>query len=156
MPPMDMTPPVPKAGGWTLLVVCEDSLESSWYKRRCNALRYAFVTNMSASDTTDGLIACGPAGFYTHTMGDRHPDAGSKDIVEGLVPNSIKDLVKQCESDEVQEIVGPFTQKRTQLLESPHGRRVRGVQAVARDIFGASREAVDKMAVLNAKQNSQT
>jgi len=109
---------------------------------------------MAANDTIDNLTVCKPAGFYIYTMESQHPDAGNKNIAEGLFSHFIKNLVKQCRFDEVQKIVGPFMQKWTQLLENLHRRHVSGIQTVAVDNFGISREEVDNMVVLNAKQNS--
>lgn len=144
--------PAPGGSGWTLLVVSEDGPESRWYERRCEALRYAFVTRV-ADTNTDRLVACGPVDFYTHVTG-RRPQDGDKDRMEEYVPGLIKHLVKECEFDEVEEVVGPFINRRAQLVEVADRRGVRGMLSAARAVLGPGREAVEQMAVLSSSERT--
>lgn len=74
---------------------------------------YAFVAGGNHDDNSDAsdVILCGPEGFYAHTI----RQAATTAETEAFVPEGIRHLVKVCERDEVDEIIGPFRDRRESL-----------------------------------------
>ena len=94
--------------GWTLLVVNEDGFGSRWYTRDCTAVRYVFVKRDSERGE---VLTCGPGEFYARTTGNLAVEEGM------YVPEGVRHLVKACERDEVDEVFGPFREKRERIIE---------------------------------------
>lgn len=93
--------------GWTLLVVNEDGFGSKWYTRDCTAVRYIFVKRDSERGE---VLTCGPGEFYTRTTGNLAAEEGA------YVPEGVRHLIKACERDEVDEVFGPFRERRQRLI----------------------------------------
>ncbi|KAK1753639.1 hypothetical protein QBC47DRAFT_462418 [Echria macrotheca] len=136
----DIEAPMPPLGengnNWTLLIVVEDGQGSQWFTRQCTALRYAFVGRDEGSH--GGLVACGPGEFSTRTTG-RSLAAAERD---SCIPGGIRQLVRECERDEVEEVAGPFREKRERFLREEKERRD-AIRKKKQDAILAAREAAE-------------
>jgi hypothetical protein len=131
-----------KTGEWTLLIAVEDKPPGHWYDRNCNELRYVFlkrdvdkVVRCGVSDFykhTTGRAPTQEAFPLQVPRFGRYPaerratgkllswDDNHRCPLEAAYaaanPCTLADhtIVKQCEADEVEEVLGPLMAKLTE------------------------------------------